>query len=247
MRIVTVLSIGNSFSQDAQRYLHDLSRKGNVLIESVNLDIGGCSLEQHYQNMLGENKAYNLEVNSHSSHFMVGIKEALLARSWDYVTIQQASHYSFNENTYQPYIGELVKYIRHFCPRAKVLLHQTWGYESGSERALRYGFKTYEDMFARVKVCYEKAAMEVMADGILPCGMALSYAEQNGIKIHRDTLHASLGVGRLILALVWYGYLTNESIDTIVFQDLDEVVSKEEYQIAKEAAKVALAQHNNIK
>ena len=65
---------------------------------------------------------------------------------------------------------------------------------------------------------------------------------QNGVsKVHRDTFHASLGVGRLILAMVWYGYITGNSIDSICFDDLEEPVSEEEFRIAKEAVKFSLA------
>ncbi|MBQ8184200.1 MAG: DUF4886 domain-containing protein [Lachnospiraceae bacterium] len=246
MKTISVLSIGNSFSQDAQRYLHDLAKKEGVSLEAVNLYIGGCSLEHHFRNMLGDKKEYHLEINGHDANgFRTSIKEALLARSWDYVTVQQASHHSYQEWTYQPYMGELVNYIRRMCPQTKVLVHQTWGYESGSQRLMDQGFETYEEMFAEVKGCYQKAAREVQADGILPCGEAFAYALQHGIgKVHRDTFHASMGVGRLILAMVWYGYLTGNPVDSIDFRDLDREVREEEYAIAKEAVKFALAQNN---
>ena len=124
--------------------MHDLARSEGGSIETANLFIGGCSLELHYRNMQGDKKAYSLEINGHSSTgFTASIKEALLAKSWDYVTIQQASHFSYQEDSYQPYITELVKYIRTMCPKAKVLLHQTWGYEIGSQRCLDHGFQTY--------------------------------------------------------------------------------------------------------
>lgn len=242
MKTIHILSIGNSFSQDAQRYVHDLAKSEGVSIETVNLFIGGCPLELHYRNMLGDKRDYSLEINGHSSTgFTASIKEALLEKSWDYVTIQQASHFSYQEDSYQPYITELVKYIRTMCPKAKVLLHQTWGYETGSQRCLDHGFQTYDEMFAEVKRCYAKAAEEVCADGIIPSGTALGNALQKGIaKVHRDTFHASLGVGRLILAMTWYGYLTGNSIDTIRFTDLDESVTDEEYEIAKAAVKMVL-------
>lgn len=48
---IHVLSIGNSFSQDAQRYLHDLAESKGVDLETVNLMIGGCSLERHFRNL----------------------------------------------------------------------------------------------------------------------------------------------------------------------------------------------------
>ncbi len=244
MKPINVLSIGNSFSQDAQRYIHQLARKEGVSIQTVNLYIGGCPLEVHYRNMMGDKRAYGLEINGNSgTGFSMSIKEALLARNWDYITIQQASHYSYQEDSYEPYLTELSKYIRLMCPKAKLLIHQTWGYESYSDKAINNGFQTYDEMFAQVKRCYDQAAKAIQADGIIPSGAAFAHALQNGIpKIHRDTYHATFGLGRLILAMLWYAYFTGNDIDKISFNDLDEPITTEELQIAKSAVKQALAE-----
>lgn len=242
MAIINVLSIGNSFSEDAQRYLHELAKSEGVDIRTVNLMIGGCSLARHFRNMAGDRREYVLGVNGYGQEgFLTSINEALTARDWDYVTLQQASHFSYQEDTYQPYISELADYVRSMCPKAKILIHQTWGYETGSERVRTHGFETFDEMFAEVKNCYAKAADGIQADGILPSGTAFQYALHNGIeKIHRDTFHASLGVGRFILALVWYQYMTGNDINNVKFHDFDVEVSEEEYRIALEAAKFAV-------
>ncbi len=39
--MLKILSIGNSFSQDAQRYLYDISKSNGEEIKNVNLYIGG--------------------------------------------------------------------------------------------------------------------------------------------------------------------------------------------------------------
>lgn len=238
---INVLSIGNSFSQDAQRYLHDLARQEGVKLETVNLMIGGCSLERHFRNMKGDRQDYVLEVNGHNAAgFMVSIKEALLARSWDYITLQQASHFSYKEETYWPYLKELAAYVREYCPNARILLHQTWGYESGSERILNHGFEKYEEMFAEIKKCYDKAATEIQADGMIPSGQAFLYAQQHVEKIHRDTFHASYGLGRFILALLWYKCITGNSVSQISFHDFEEEITEQEYQAALDAVENAV-------
>ena len=56
-----ILSIGNSFSQDAHRYLHKLAKQEGVDLKTVNLYIGGCSLRTHYLNMLGDYANYIFE------------------------------------------------------------------------------------------------------------------------------------------------------------------------------------------
>ena len=230
---INVLSIGNSFSQDAQKYFHYLAKSEGVDIQAVNLHIGGCPLERHFRNMMGDRKDYELEINGTSTGFKMTISEALLARSWDYITLQQASNHSFNYDSYVPYIVELAEYIRELCPKAKILIHQTWGYESYSDRIKNFGFETYDEMFALVKNSYDNAAKEIEADGIIPCGEVLQAAQKNGMeKVHRDSFHAGLGAGRFMLALTWYKYITGNSIDNVKFNDFDVPVTEEEYKIA---------------
>ena len=57
---MNVLSIGNSFSQDAHRYLHAIAKADGVELHTFNLYIGGCSLSRHYRNMLSRERAYTL-------------------------------------------------------------------------------------------------------------------------------------------------------------------------------------------
>lgn len=104
---MNILSIGNSFSCDAQRYLHRIARADGVELDTFNLFIGGCPLSLHYQNMLREDRAYALEMNGRDTGFKVSLKEALLNREWDVITIQQVSHQSPYYETYQPYLNSL--------------------------------------------------------------------------------------------------------------------------------------------
>ena len=236
MATINVLSIGNSFSCDAQRYLHNIAKCEGVDLQTVNLFRGGCPLERHYRNIMGDREDYDLQVNGEDTFFRVTAKEALLSRKWDYITIQQASRVSFIEDEYFPYITELVAYVRKMCPKAKILVHQTWAYADDSDRLKNVGFEKYDEMFDGVKKCYSFAAESINADGIIPGGEALQAALKLGIeKVHRDTAHASLGVGRFILALTWYKCITKNSIDNIKFNMFDEEVTDKEYEIAIKA------------
>ncbi len=68
-----ILSIGNSFSQDAQRYLHCLAKHDGTELKTVNLYIGGCPLRKHYLNMLDNNTAYDFEFNGEQTGIKVSI------------------------------------------------------------------------------------------------------------------------------------------------------------------------------
>ena len=234
---MNILSIGNSFSQDAQRYLHGVAKSAGVGINCFNLYIGGCPLSRHYRNMLSEERAYTLEMNGISTGFSVSLKEALLSRDWDVITLQQASSKSVNYETYEPYITALAAYVRECAPKAKLVIHQTWGYEDGSYRLTEeMKYESFHGMFADIKSAYREAASSVKADFIIPSGEVMAELIKSGIKVHRDSFHLSLGIGRYAAALTWFKMLTGKDITENSFSDFDVPVSSEEAAIAKCAA-----------
>ena len=236
--IMDILSIGNSFSQDAQRYLHQIAKADGVDIHSFNLYIGGCPLSKHYRNMLSEESVYTLEMNGSNTGFYVSLNEALLNRDWDIITVQQVSNQAPNYDTYQPYLDGLVEYIRRLAPKAKIAVHQTWAYEQGSKRLneeLKY--RDYKEMLGDIVKAYQKAAEHIRADYIIPSGELFGAMLENGIeKVHRDTFHANLGLGRYALGLIWYKILTGNDVLENAFCDFDEEVSAEQIAIAKKCA-----------
>lgn len=232
---MNILSIGNSFSQDAQRYLHRIARADKVELNTFNLYIGGCPLSLHYQNILSEERRYTLEMNGSSTGFYVSLKEALLNRDWDIVTIQQVSAQSPYYDTYQPYLDKLAEYIRLFVPKAKIVIHQTWAYEQGSRRLheeLKYS--DYKQMLCDIVKSYQQAAQDICADFVIPSGEVFGALLESGIeKVHRDTFHASIGLGRYALGLTWYRFLTGNDIAQNTFCDFDEEVTAEQIAVAK--------------
>ena len=227
---MNILSIGNSFSQDAERYLHRLAKREGVNIKTVNLLIGGCSLRTHYLNILNDKAAYSFEFNGENTGIKVSISDALSSDDWDVITLQQVSTMSGSYETYTPYIEALAEYVKEFCPHAKLLIHETWAYEDGSEKLQAFNkYDTADDMLAAITEAYKKAADAIKADGIIPSGEAMLAAVKMGIpKIHRDTTHASYGAGRYLLALTWYKYLTGNDITDNDFNELDAPMSDEE-------------------
>ena len=232
---MNILSIGNSFSQDAQRYLHRIARADKLELNTFNLYIGGCPLSLHYQNILSEERRYTLEMNGSSTGFYVSLKEALLNRDWDIVTIQQVSAQSPYYDTYQPYLDKLAEYIRLFVPKAKIVVHQTWAYEQGSRRLheeLKYS--DYKQMLCDIVKSYQQAAQDICADFVIPSGEVFGALLESGIeKVHRDTFHASIGLGRYALGLTWYRFLTGNDIAQNTFCDFDEEVTAEQIAVAK--------------
>ncbi len=227
-----VLSIGNSFSQDAHRYLHRLAKLDGTELKDVNLYIGGCSLERHYQNMLLDSAVYSFEFNGEKTGIKVSIRQALLSDSWDIITLQQVSHLSVDYSTFSPYIEELSKYVRECCPEAKLLIHQTWAYQDGGKKLMDIGYTSAKKMLSDFTLAYRKAIDSIGADGVIPCGDAMMRALDLGLeKVHRDGFHASLGAGRYLLALCWYKALTGKNITNNNFDEFDEPVTEKERKI----------------
>ncbi len=232
---MNILSIGNSFSCDAQRYLHRIAKADGVNLETFNLFIGGCSLSRHYRNMLSDEKAYELEMNGESTGFTVSMKEALLNRDWDIITIQQVSNEAPYYETYQPYLDSIIDFVRNCVPKAKIAIHQTWAYEENSFRLnTELGYNHHSEMFRDIESSYKKAAKAVNADFIIPSGELFESLIENGIKkVHRDTFHAHLGIGRYALGLLWYGIITNNSVRNNTFCELDTDTSDDELTIVR--------------
>ncbi len=186
---MNILSIGNSFSTDAQRYLHRIAKADGIEINTFNLFIGGCSLSTHYSNILSGEKAYELEINGESTGLNASLEETLLSRDWDIITLQQVSNEAPYYDTYQPYLDSIIEFVRKCVPKAKIVMHQTWAYEEGSYRLnTELGYTHHQEMFRDIEKAYSKAAEAINADFIIPSGALFQKLIQNGIqKVHRDT------------------------------------------------------------
>ena len=234
-----VLAIGNSFSEDGTRYLYQIAKAAQVDMKVVNLIIGGCPLRLHFANSIENNRNYSMQLNGMASGFKVSIREALLSDAWDVVTIQQASQLSVNYETFQPYLNYMVDYIRMHAPKAKLYLQQTWAYEEGSKRLCEeLKYEKAEDMLKDIQASYQEAAEDIRADGIIRSGEVMYEMVKRGIeKVHRDPIHAKLGIGRYALGLTWYATLTGNDVMNNPFVDLMEEASVEDMQIARECVR----------
>ncbi len=215
-----ILAIGNSFSEDSVYYLHQIAAADGVDVKVVNLFIGGCSLEHHWKNIRTEAKEYQYQLNGVPQDRYVSVQEALDEEDWDYITTQQSSHDSGWEDTYEPFLHQIIAYLREKKPQAKILLNETWAYEIDSDHDCfpRYNCNQQE-MYQRLSAAYRKAARE---NGVrmIPCGdviqklrtlLAFDYA-QGGLSLCRDGFHMNCLYGRYALAATWYMMLCGGKI-----------------------------------
>ena len=237
---IKILSIGNSFSEDMQRYLHALAEANGDYVECHNLFIGGCSLERHFNNMKEDVKAYRHEKNGeYTDDEFFSIKDGLTLDKWDFVTLQQCSPSSPDYKTYEPYARELTDYVRKYAPEAKILVHQTWAY--ADTNVDKVGFDNHRDMFSHIERAYAKFSSEISADGVIKSGEVIERMMNEGIKAHRDGQHIGLGAGRYASALTAYCYLTGKRAKGTSAVVLDENVKEEIIEKIKECVDGALS------
>ncbi len=223
-----LLSIGNSFSQDAHRYIPELAAANGIDIEINNLYIGGCSLKRHCSNMINENsREYSLEEGKNLGIRPISLKEALSLKAWDIVSLQQASHESFDFANYVPYITELADYVRKNVNGVRLAIHKTWMYEEKSEKLLNVGFESSDEMYERLSEAYILAKDKVNAEIMIPAGATLHKLAGLGYKVHRDGFHASFGLGRYAIALTWLRALFGRAVKALPIET-DEPISSDE-------------------
>lgn len=163
-KTVRLLTIGNSFSGNATKYLGDLAKAdGNTLIHRP-IVVGGAPLELHAGKMQANEKdpkdKAGLYTNGRS------MKQELQADKWDFVTIQQASIKSHDLATYQPFANQLRDYIKLHAPQAELLLHQTWEYRVDDPRFTKPSDKagepkTQEEMYRMLTAAYANVAAQL--------------------------------------------------------------------------------------
>lgn len=206
--MIKILAIGNSFSEDATYYLHDILSAAGVDNKVVNLYIGGCSLERHWQNIEGNKREYQYQLNGRKTDRYVTIETVLEEEDFDVIVTHQASHDSGWMCTYEPFLGLLLQYLEEHSA-AKVFLNETWAYEKTSTHPnfMRYE-RSQEKMFEAVKAAYETAA-EKHGLPLIRSGEAVQRIRQlpefaSGEQcITRDGFHMHFLYGRYAVALMW--------------------------------------------
>ncbi|OJU15040.1 MAG: hypothetical protein BGN88_03190 [Clostridiales bacterium 43-6] len=222
---IKILSIGNSFSQNAQEYARAIMNAAGYNVKTANLYIGGCTLQTHWNNASSDAKAYTYQLKdldnaTYKEYQSYSIKQALESDDWDYVTFQQASPNSGQYNTFQPYLNNLSAYVRSLEPNAEQIVHQTWAYEINSTQS---GFANYNrdqlTMFNKLKDANNQGAAAI-GTRIIPSGEAFQiarattefdYSAGKPSLCDTDTYHAS-GYGKFLLGNVWAEVFTGQSV-----------------------------------
>ena len=246
-RTIKILAIGNSFSEDAiVQYLHELADADGIETIIGNLFIGGCSLERHMQCVNGNLPDYRyrkIGVDGVTKETpKCDIASAIADEEWDYVSVQQASHFSGDYTTYQPYLSQLVAYVKaHTKKDVKIVFHQTWAYAQNSDHG---GFKRYgnsqKQMYDAINGALKQVIKDIHPDVIVPSGTAIQNARTSSIgdNMNRDGYHLNLLYGRYTAACTWFQAIFKRSV--VGNSYAPEGVTAEQKTIAQKAASAAV-------
>lgn len=181
-KTVKLLTVGNSFSQNATHYLGDIATAaGNKLVQH-SANIGGSTMAQH----LEKAEKYEKDPLDPSGLYSTkkSLQEELKAEEYDFITIQQASIKSHDINNYRPSAAQLLAYIRKYAsPKSEVVIHQTWAYRCDDRRFTPTNTApgeplTQEAMYQGLTAAYHTIATELKLR-VIPVGDAFHLADND--------------------------------------------------------------------
>ncbi len=223
--MLRILSIGNSFSQDAHAMLSGMTKQAGLKLDTVNLYIPGCSLRRHWEGIATGNRDALYEHNGETTDRHISICEALALADWDIITLQQASHHSGEPATYFPYLTQLSRLAHKYAPHARQYLHETWAYERDSDHPK---FMLYDcdqrRMFETLRAANHRAAAKTGLP-IIPAGEMIQALralpsfdlDRGGRRLTRDGFHLDLTYGRWALSALWLEVLASLDARTLTF------------------------------
>ena len=119
------------------------------------------------------------------------IPDALALDKWDVVTIQQASHFSWRPETFEPFGGSLVEKIRELAPQAKIVVQETWSYPPWDGRLKNFGFDQAE-MYKRLHAAYAAFARKYGFE-VIPVGTAAEFVHNRDALFTEPDFHFNKG------------------------------------------------------
>ena len=216
-----VLMIGNSFSISATRHMPQVAKSMGLELDLASLYIGGCSLERHCRNIEAAAKKpgfspYRFDRVVEGRRVVekgtANIPDALAMDKWDVVTIQQASHFSWDKASYHPWGDTLVAKIRELAPQAKIVVQETWSYPPWDKRLKKFGFDQAE-MYTRLHGAYHEFAGKYGLD-VIPVGTAAERCPDRNSLFTKPDFHFNHGEGEYLQALVWTAKLFGVDVRT---------------------------------
>ena len=253
-KIVKILAIGNSFSQDAiEQYLFELANADNIKVIIGNLYIGGASLDLHWNNAKEDKPAYQyrkIDVKGIKTNTPeTSIADALSDEDWDYISFQQVSSSSGIYDTYVTPLPLLFDYVKTRATNTdvKYILHQTWAYAQNSDHKLFVNYNNDQmTMYKAIVDAVWRAKELAPIDMVVPAGTAIQNGRTSvlGDNFCKDGYHLEVNFGRYTAACTWFETIFKKSVIGNTYKP--DTVSDYEAEIAQYAAHYAVMRPKEI-
>ena len=251
-KAISILFIGNSFSDDTEAYMVDiLLDLGYTNINIGNLYIGGCSIDTHYSNIKSDDKAYEFRMRSHNGKKYTeyeatsvgGEKQsmsfALAYKNWDIISVQQASGESGKADSYKN-LDNLVAEVKKQATNAdvEIVFNMTWAYQGNSTHAQ---FPDYNSNQMTMYTAIVNAVQEQVCYTVVPNATSIQNARTSmlGDTLTRDGYHLDLQIGRFIAGLTFVAKVTGVDISELTYAPAG--INDTQFAIAIESVQNALA------
>ncbi len=219
-KVVKVLAIGNSFSEDAvEQYLYELAAAQGDSLVIGNAYIGGCSIEIHFDNLKNSRKKYayrKIVGGEKIKEANVSLQRIILDEPWDIITLQQASLLSGYAESYKnlPSLQRQVKLLA-TNPNVEIWWHMTWAYSKSYKNT---HFEIYgnnqQRMFDGIVNCLRYEVPKANITHVIPSGTAIQLMRNiKGDVMNRDGYHLSYTIGRYTAACTWCEMITGRNVD----------------------------------
>lgn len=218
-RVIKVLAIGNSFSEDAiEQYLYELAAAQGDSLVIGNAYIGGCSIDRHWSNAQTGKPEYRYRKivgGKTATRYHVALDDIIADDQWDIISLQQASHFSGLPYTYAN-LQRLKDHVLAICPnkQVEIVWHMTWAYAKDSHHHA-FRFYHHDQLLMYNNICLTMADQlpRVGISRIIPVGMAVQKARgKMGEVLCRDGFHLNKAYGRYTAACTWCEFLTGRKV-----------------------------------
>ena len=209
-----VVSIGNSFANNMQRFAHQIAQASGQDLTVVNAYYPGCTMQMHVDFLQKDDPVYDLYKNGVCAEKGVTLKKILTSEEFDYVTLQPGTS---GWQTYGrvpdlfPYILDLVAAAMAFQPRADLIYNHYWSDSSNGKRALFTEFFSGDrnKMLAWWQEYADRAAQIPDIRFVNPCWAAVEEAYPAlGDRLYDDGGYHLSAIGSYLQGCLWTEFFT---------------------------------------
>ena len=237
VKSIKLLAIGNSFSNNALKFLPILAKE--LGIEEIivgKLYVGGCTVDGHWDRAQSGADYETFQVNTGDgwvSQTTKTLKYALQYCDWDIITMQQGSPVSGVPSSLSN-LQNLIDYVNanKTNPNAKLYWHMTWAYSQFTEHT---GFANYNnDQLTMYNAIVDTVKACILTNdsftGVIPAGTAVqNFRGKDNNKV-TESDYITIGDGyhlknysEVLTAMTWLRTLTGLSLDGIKCNSHDDV------------------------